>query len=243
MIEQCDFSYADKRATGILDSFLKNSTGSGLSLDTASVTTDTSESASLNLGEMDHGPFVKKTWTTSSNKSIRNKDWRSSYGNCHTICTRILRRPSMSMSRQLSLRDVTSTSIPEDRIAEEEDDSEFLFSRSMNELFLDPVDAGILLDSTSVSTASTNCTSSSKWKDSVMSRRSKDYYEEEDDDDNFTVNEGKSVRSILSVSSSRLLELPRDVEFDSGDSSDSDEDDLSADWFDAKWYHQKVRHW
>jgi hypothetical protein len=227
-----------KLAFCFLDSYLGNSNGSGLTMDTVSVTSGNSQGASLNLSETDNGPFVKKAWTTDGNKYISKcninhqpKSWRSTYGNCHTICTRISRRQSISIPRQRSPRDV---SIPEDSLAEDDNDHEF--SQSANEMFYDPVGT-YHDDSVSDSSVSTNYTTYSKWRDSVVSK------DNDDNDDDHT--EGKSIRSILS-SSSRLLELPRDVEFDSCDSSTSNDDDgdeLNADLFDTKWYHQKVRHW
>lgn len=207
--------------TALLESYLSHSNGSGLTLDATSVTSCTSAGASLNFGDSEKGSNVKKTTCT-----LDNSNWRSSYGNCHTICTRIPRRQSISIPRQRSLREVM---IPEDCIADDDNDPEFLFSQSANELCYDPT--GSNRDGSTYS----------KWREWVVSKSSRD--DDCDDDDDHT--EGKSVRSILS-SSSRLLELPRDVEFDSScDSSNDngDDDDLTADFFDSSWYQQNARHW
>jgi hypothetical protein len=204
-----------------LETYLNSSNGSGLTLETSSVTSYTSAGASLNFGDSEKGPVVRKGCIPD------NSNWRSSYGNCHTICTRIPRRQSISIPRQRSLRDVM---IPEDCIEDDDNDPTLSFSQSASGLFADPT--GARQDDSTFA----------KWRDWVVSRSSRDDDFDDDDDDR---TEGKSVRSILS-SSSRLLELPRDVEFDSScdsSSSNGDEDDLNADLFDASWYQQKVRHW
>jgi hypothetical protein len=205
-----------------LESYLNSSNGTGVTLDSTSVTSCTSTGASLNVGDSEKGSIVKKACT------IDNNNWRSSYGNCHTICTRIPRRQSISIPRQRSLREVM---IPEDCIADDDNDLALLFSQSATELFYDPT--GTYQDGSTYS----------KWRDWAVSRSFRDDDFDDDDDDDHT--EGKSVRSILS-SSSRLLELPRDVEFDSScdsSSSNGDGDDLNADFFDAPWDQQKTRHW
>jgi hypothetical protein len=216
----------------VLDSYLQNSDSSGLTLDSTSVTSTTFENDSIaNEHEVENTPFRRKILTEKCSSNTNHKVWRSSYGNCNTISTRISRRPSISIQRQRSLRDVV---IPES-IAEDRDFTEFLMSTSHNEI---PCD-GYVWNNDSVSVSSTSY-ASTNWRSSVASKGSAT--KEEDDE-----TDGRSsAKSIISKVSARILELPRDVEFDSCDSTNSSEcgcDDLNSDFLNMEINGERTRHW
>jgi hypothetical protein len=242
---------------------LDNSDSTGLTLETSSSSIISDASIAENYFDeesyRDKNGVVKEVSVKQDcNNKGSAKVLRFSKANTITnatapVSTRISRRPSISIPRQRSLREIF---IPE-RIAEEYDmNAVFTTSASHFEIFRDHSSNHDIDDyndddddddddnySNNSIAFSTTSYSLNHWKNAAVSNCASNI--PNDNDTESEEDRSCSIRSIISKSSARILELPRDVEFDSScdSSSEGDVDDLNADFHDMELYHQPTRYW